>query len=86
MQISLKNGKLKIGFYIGEGKRPSKVISKRRFTTDKADWEGFSREINPMFYNKEKIDMNDLEGRTEQIMQLLKSAADRTIPRKRLPT
>lgn len=71
-----------IYFEVGQGKTFSKLNVKKRYITKKADWTKFNMELATQIMNMDHC--NNLEIRTESIMQAITKACDRAIPKQKI--
>ncbi|KAE9543565.1 hypothetical protein AGLY_002365 [Aphis glycines] len=76
-----------ITYKIGGGDRISIKLTKKRYATRCADWDKFMTELTLQLHHAgTDIYYADLEDRTELLMQAIKKAADKSIPKRKITT
>ena len=76
-----------IRYNIGRGESFRNLKSKARYVTNKADWDLFSAElVLQLSIVDDDLRYADLEDRTELLMQAIKKAADKAIPKRKVRT
>jgi len=76
-----------IRYSIGKGESFTKLKCKKRYVTEKANWQTFNSELT-LEVNLVEHDLRhaDLETRTELLMQAISNAADKSMPKRRIKT